>query len=88
MKKVFRLSLLLMICCTLVLPAYANLINANTSNYTTYLNSLVANDTLKLAPGIYTNPLALNGINGNAGTPIVIMGSGLSTVFQGNACCN
>jgi len=88
MKKVFRLSLLLMICCTLVLPAYANLINANTSNYTTYLNSLVANDTLKLAPGIYTNHLTLNGINGNAGTPIVIMGSGLSTVFQGNACCN
>lgn len=66
----------------------ANYINADPSNYTNYLTSLVAGDTLKLAPGIYVNNLKIKGINGNSAEPIVIIGSGDSTIFQAQSCCN
>ncbi len=68
--------------------ANANLINANSSNYTTFLTTLVAGDTLKLAPGTYTGNLTLNNRNGTAAQPIVILGSGNATSFTGQSCCN
>ena len=66
----------------------ANTINATPSNYTTYLGSLMPGDTLKLAAGTYTGNLTLNNRNGTATQPIVIMGVGNSTNFQGQSCCN
>ncbi len=58
-------------------------------NYTTFLSSLTPGDTLLLQNGSYTNFLVLNGMNGSAGNPIVIIGSSQSgVVFLGNACCN
>ncbi len=68
----------------------ANFINANPSNYTTFISSLVAGDTLYLAAGTYTNNLTLNNLNGTALAPIVIMGSPnlYSTIFNAQSCCN
>ncbi|MDD5571373.1 MAG: T9SS type A sorting domain-containing protein [Bacteroidales bacterium] len=68
----------------------ANLISANPSNYTSYLGSLTAGDTLYLTAGTYTSNLTINSRNGNVSQPIVIMGSPnlYTTVFQGNSCCN
>lgn len=66
----------------------AKLTNANPGNYTTFLSTLAAGDTLYLAAGNYTNNLTLNTINGTVTKPIVIMGSGSSTMFQGQSCCN
>lgn len=67
----------------------ANFITANSGNYTTYLSSLVAGDTLFLTAGNYTNNLALNGRNGTAVMPIVIMGApNWTTIFQAQSCCN
>jgi hypothetical protein len=69
-------------------PAIANFINANSLNYTSFLSLLTAGDTLNLASGTYVNNLTLNGRNGTLAQPIVIMGNGNSTNFQGQACCN
>lgn len=68
----------------------ANFINANPTNYTTFLSSLVAGDTLYLAAGTYTNNLTLNNLNGTAAAPIVIMGSPnlYTTIFNAQSCCN
>ncbi len=66
----------------------ANLINANPTNYTNYLNTLVAGDTLFLSSGNYTNNLKLIGRNGTFTQPIVIIGSGMTTIFQAQSCCN
>ena len=66
----------------------AKLIIANSGNYTSYLNTLASGDTLFLASGNYTNNLTLNNINGILTKPIVIMGNGSTTVFQGQSCCN
>ncbi len=66
----------------------ANLIVATPANYTSLISSLNAGDTLLLTAGIYTNNLTLNGKNGTALKPIVIMGMGNTTVIRGNACCN
>jgi hypothetical protein len=70
--------------------AKANFISANASNYTSYLGSLVAGDTLYLAAGTYVNNLTINNRNGTAGQPIVIMGDAAlyNTVFHANSCCN
>ena len=66
----------------------AKLINATPTNYEGFLTALTAGDTLKLASGIYTSNLTLNGINGTNTKPIVILGTGNSTNFQGQSCCN
>lgn len=66
----------------------AKMINANSGNYTTYLNGLLPGDTLYLASGNYTNNLTLNTTSGTSTKPIVIIGSGTTTVFQGQSCCN
>ncbi len=50
--------------------------------------TLIPNDTLLLAAGIYTSALNVYYINGNANNPIVIMGVGDATAFNGNSCCN
>lgn len=77
----------LFICIT---PVKANFISANPGNYTTYLSSLVAGDTLYLTAGTYTDNLTLNGRNGSDALPIVIMGdtSLYTTIFTANSCCN
>lgn len=66
----------------------ANFITANSSNYTSFVSGLVPDDTLFLTAGNYANHLNLNNLNGTSDAPIVIMGSGNSTVFLGSACCN
>ena len=70
--------------------AFANFITANPSNYTSFLSSLVAGDTLYLTSGTYTNNLTLNNLTGTFAQPIVIMGSSAlyTTIFQGQSCCN
>lgn len=73
-----------------VFPARANFISATPANYTTYLNTLVAGDTLYLSAGTYANNLTLNNRNGTAALPIVIIGDTnlYSTVFTAQSCCN
>lgn len=66
----------------------ANLIVANNSNYTNYLNALVPGDTLYLRQGVYDNNLKLNGLNGTPLEPIVIIGEANKTIFIGQSCCN
>ncbi|MBI3502553.1 MAG: T9SS type A sorting domain-containing protein [Bacteroidetes bacterium] len=70
--------------------SYGNFITANPSNYTSFLSSLVAGDTLFLTAGTYTNNLTLNNLTGTSSQPIVIMGSAnlYTTIFQGQSCCN
>jgi hypothetical protein len=70
--------------------AKGNFITANPSNYTSYLSTLVAGDTLYLTAGTYTNNLTINNRNGTAVQPIVIMGDAAlyTTVFHANSCCN
>ncbi len=63
----------------------ANIIKANPSNYTTFLSSLVAGDTLVLTAGNYLHNLTLNNINGTALRPIVITGVGNTTVLLGQS---
>lgn len=85
MRKFIPLIFSILISC---FDTQATTINATAANYTTYLPTLVPGDTLKLAPGTYVNNLTLNNINGSVANPIVIMGSGISTNFQGQSCCN
>jgi len=70
--------------------ALANFTTANSSNYTSFLSSLTAGDTLYLTAGTYTNNLTLNNLAGTSAQPIVIMGSAnlYTTIFQGQSCCN
>ncbi|MBI5647310.1 MAG: hypothetical protein HY962_10295 [Ignavibacteriae bacterium] len=70
--------------------AEARLIQADPSNYRSFLSTLRAGDTLSLAAGTYTQDLALSGLNGTADAPIVITGSPVryTTVFLARACCN
>ncbi|HZV43428.1 MAG TPA: hypothetical protein VFF90_03060, partial [Saprospiraceae bacterium] len=68
--------------------ATANFISATPANYTSFLSGLQPGDTLYLEAGNYMNRLNLNNKSGTAADPIVIMGSGNSTVFLANACCN
>ena len=68
--------------------SFGKLIQANPSNYTSFISGLKPDDTLFLSPGNYMNRLNINGLSGSANQPIVIMGSGNATVFLANACCN
>jgi hypothetical protein len=89
MKK-FYFLLLLSIVVSSVKNSFANFISATSANYTSFLGSLVAGDTLYLAPGNYMNGLTLSNRNGTAAQPIVIMGSSnlYTTVFKAQSCCN
>jgi hypothetical protein len=84
------LKKLLLLLLLLSSQAQANFITANPGNYTSYLSSLVAGDTLYLSAGTYTSNLSINNRNGTAGQPIVIMGDAAlyTTVFNANSCCN
>jgi hypothetical protein len=83
-----KITLLLIAILFLSSQAKANFISATSSNYTSFLNSLVPGDTLYLAAGNYTSQLNLANRNGTSVSPIVIMGLGNATIFPGNACCN
>jgi hypothetical protein len=74
----------------IVIPqtAKARIIKATPANFEAKVPYLLPGDRLQLAAGTYTNPLTINGLNGTASRPIVIMGAGNSTIFNGNACCN
>ncbi|MFN8332073.1 MAG: T9SS type A sorting domain-containing protein [Saprospiraceae bacterium] len=66
----------------------ANVISGNPGNYLQKIGVLQPGDTLLLEPGTYANNMKLVNINGKPGQPIVLMGSGQSTVLIGNSCCN
>jgi len=66
----------------------ANLIVANSSNYTTFLNTLVAGDTLYLTEGTYDNNLKLINLNGTQLEPIIIIGEVNKTIFIGQYFLN
>ncbi|MBK5284773.1 MAG: hypothetical protein JJE25_05180, partial [Bacteroidia bacterium] len=90
MKKIYFSAAIVFLSALFVSPARANFISATPANYTSYLNTLVAGDTLSLSAGTYTNNLTLNNRNGTSTQPIVIMGSPnlYTTVFQAQSCCN
>jgi hypothetical protein len=90
MKKIFFPAALSFLLSGFIFSARANFIIANPGNYTGYLNTLAAGDTLYLPAGTYTNNLALNGRNGTAALSIVIMGDTnlYTTVFTAQSCCN
>ena len=88
MKKIIPYLFLPVMLIIIKKSSTANTINANPANYVGFLNTLIAGDTLKLAAGNYINTLTINNINGTAINPIVIMGSGITTNFQGQSCCN
>ena len=85
MRTLLSIFVIMLFC---ILQAKAGFINANPTNYTSYLAGLSPGDTLLLTAGNYTNQLNLSNRNGTATDPIVIMGVGNNTVFLGNACCN
>lgn len=87
MNKI-RSCTIITLCILMAVKASANYITANPSDYTSYLPNLAAGDTLFLLPGTYKNNLTLNSRNGTQQNPIVIIGSGNSTIFQGQSCCN
>jgi hypothetical protein len=68
----------------------ARLINADPNNYTSFLPSLSAGDTLFLAAGTYKDNLTLKNINGTESDNIVIMGSPnlYKTIIVAEDCCN
>ncbi len=83
-------ALVLACALSLAVPLHARLITATPDDYTDFLPTLVAGDTLALAAGTYTRDLTLRNLNGTASDPIVIMGSPLlyTTVFTARSCCN
>jgi len=85
-NKIFFLAVFLFACHIEITSA--NFISATSANYTSFLSNLKAGDTLFLAAGNYMNRLNLNNKSGTAADPIVIMGSGNTTIFFANACCN
>lgn len=67
----------------------AAVVDADPSNYQSVVLGLAAGDTLRLAPGNYTQGLSLAGKAGTAAHPIVVSGpKDQSAVFASRACCN
>ncbi|MCJ8292100.1 MAG: T9SS type A sorting domain-containing protein [Crocinitomicaceae bacterium] len=83
-----RITLILLLTIAFTPNSKAQIINANPGNYGSLISTLTPNDTLLLAPGNYTNGLIIHNVVGTSTQPIVIMGSGNTTVFMGDACCN
>ncbi len=84
MKTVLEAAIIFIVCLSLTLPATSRLIVADTSNYTSFLSTLKAGDTLLLQKGIYTKGLKLTNIHGTEQNRIIITGSGNNeTVFEG-----
>src|SRR4051812_43546210 len=74
---------------TLLAASTAFGVDADPSNYTQVLPTLMPGDTLNLAAGTYTQELNVTNLNGSASAPIVIQGpAGGGAVFAGNGCCN
>ena len=82
------LFLLILLLCALGHSLSAQVIDADPSTYKALLSTLEPGDTLQLAPGTYTERLKLVDVIGTPAAPIVIRGTGESTFFIGNACCN
>ena len=68
--------------------AKARTIPATPATFEAKVPYLLPGDVLQLAAGTYTDSLIINGLNGTAMHPIVIMGAGNATIFNGNDCCN
>jgi hypothetical protein len=69
--------------------AHAAVIDADPSNYRAVVASLEAGDTLRLASGLYTQGLSLDGITGTAAQPITVTGpDDQSAVFTARECCS
>jgi hypothetical protein len=68
--------------------AIARIIPATPANFEAKVPNLLPGDTLQLAAGIYTKPLGINGLIGTLSNPVVIMGVGNATIFNGSDCCN
>jgi hypothetical protein len=90
MKNFYFYTLLICLVFSFIENTKANLITANPDNYKTFLNSLVAGDTLYLSAGTYTENLKLVERNGSELQPIVIMGSSdlNTTIFQAQSGTN
>lgn len=88
MKYCLQLSLLFILLNITTSTCKSTIFYGDSSNYTNYIKSLVAGDTLILSSGNYQRNLTLNKLQGTKGKPIVISGNGNSTVFQGQSCCN
>ena len=65
----------------------ARIIPATPANFQAKVPYLLPGDRLQLAAGTYKKPLNINGLNGTAAKPIVIMGAGNATLFITDACC-
>ncbi|MFA6235340.1 MAG: T9SS type A sorting domain-containing protein [Bacteroidota bacterium] len=85
-----RIASLILIAVLTTAPAFSRTITATPADYTDYLTTLVAGDTLALAAGTYTRDLTLRDLSGTENDPIVIMGSSplYTTVFVARSCCN
>lgn len=68
--------------------AKARIVPATPATFQAKVPHLLPGDVLQLAAGTYTASLNINGLNGTASHPIVITGSGNSTIFNGDDCCN
>ncbi len=68
--------------------ATCQIIPANPSNYSALVAALQPGDTLLLDSGTYTAQLKIFNLVGTASDPIVLIGNGDKTIFEGNACCN
>ena len=83
-------NILAFLCILIILPqsAKARLIAATPATFVAKATLLKPGDSLRLAAGVYIRPLTINGLNGTARKPIVIMGTGNTTIFNGNSCCH
>src|SRR5581483_6766635 len=87
MRKLWLSPIAAAIATTLASTAFA--VDADPSNYTAALASLVPGDTLNLAAGTYTQELNVANLNGTASMPITIQGPSMgAATFVGDACCN
>jgi hypothetical protein len=68
--------------------AKARIIPATPATFEAKVLGLLPGDSLQLAAGTYTKPLNINGLNGTVSHPIEIIGTGNSTIFNGDDCCN
>lgn len=83
-----KIFLLLVLAALNFIYSQAEKYEADFNDYTNFLSMLSPGDTLLLAPGDYLDRLNIHTLNGTEDQPIIIIGSGNSTIFLGNACCN
>lgn len=71
-------------------PAQATEYEGTDANYRSLIPMLEPGDVLRLAPGMYSRGLPLDGVRGTEEAPIVITGpeTGPRAVILGRTCCN